>query len=48
MYVGIQGFDLTDFITNCTKSVYCDNKFYDYRYDGLAVGHYMNGDFYAP
>lgn len=31
------GFDLTTFFADCTTSHYCDEYFFENRYDGLAM-----------
>ena len=36
-YLGVYGFDLSDFFTDCATSDYCDDYFFEYRYDGLAM-----------
>jgi hypothetical protein len=41
-FIDVMGFDLTDFNSNCYTSDYCDNYFYEYRYDGLAMVHYIS------
>ena len=45
VYLDIYGFDLTDFITDCTTSDYCDNYFFEYRYDGLAMVNFLSFTF---
>jgi hypothetical protein len=41
-FIDVMGFDLTDFFTDCATSDYCDDYFYEYRYDGLAMVHYAS------
>jgi hypothetical protein len=36
-YLGLIGLDLTSFIADCTVSIYCQNDFYESRYDGFAI-----------
>ena len=47
VYLDIYGFDLTDFISDCTTSNYCDNYFFEYRYDGLAMVNFLSFTFTA-
>jgi hypothetical protein len=47
-FIDILGFDLTDFFTDCATSDYCDDYFYENRYDGLAMVHYASLTFEAP
>ena len=44
-YIDIMGFDLTQFITDCTTSNYCDHELYNDRYDGLAIVNYFSFTF---
>jgi len=36
-FLGLIGLDLTSFIADCTVSIYCQNDFYESRYDGFAM-----------
>ena len=47
VYLDIYGFDLTDFIADCKTSNYCDNYFFEYRYDGLAMVNFLSFTFAA-
>ena len=44
-YIDIMSFDLTQFITDCTTSKFCDQDFYNNRYDGLAIVNYFSFTF---
>ena len=46
-FIDIAGFDLTDFFADCETSDFCDDYFYEYRYDGLAFVHYASLTFEA-
>jgi hypothetical protein len=41
-FIDVMGFDLTDFFADCETSDFCDDYFYEYRYDGLAMVHYIS------
>lgn len=38
-------FDLTNFMADCTDDIFCDETFYDSRYDGLAMVNYIGSTF---
>lgn len=40
-FIDILGFDLTDFLTDCATSSFCDDVFIESRYDGLAMVNFL-------